>query len=868
MIDSALALLASPLAPWLGVGLSLVVAFLLAMLWERRFRLRLRAVAAAEEAPARPPFGTLTLLLRRKYILHGARDGFPGLPGPFPKLPERLGLVERWTERLARRRGGAGTMKLALEFAPDRAIFPCMLQATGSRRRTRGFQAWIEGPGGEYALRRVALSSRGAPFDARAARILLGERLESGRELFGDPEWAVRVFATRLYSGDPSERSAKALRDGLRDPHPLARRLCAENVPLPGLPDERTALGAELAAMRLDDPSKEVRDAAKARLAQDFPNLLALDPATLDEDQATHVLESLDPSNVEDERIAYHYLERGRSGERLPAAEHLDLRGSLARCLASADRSDPGEFERRAKLLASAAALGASDFLATSSVASLPEAGLLLSARTLARSGDPRLLAPLASRIFALTGEAPLSAASLELYEAIIEAITARGDRAALEALGGELLARRNRSDLMVRILARVGTEAGMVLFDTLADLFLDGTFSFRDELRAALLRTPSDLSLPLAMKVARAGRQGHPRAVRKDAMLLLGALKPAGVVALLLENLQALPIEEAAEFAPVLAESDPETFARVARKVLDSVDAPSRAALIAALPAVGAKPFMADLKAALADADPDVRAASARALAALAEGKALASGALGLLRDPVERVRVATAAALAEAGGSAAVESLRAVLDDPNEVDEVKRSLIEGLGSAADQSSLGLLLDALEGEFRSEAFGALARRTSKRDLRYLAERFKDATGEPKTLAAEAFRRMGASGEETAAALLEEDVPSLRPVLTEILEESGWVEARIRDLRRREPAVRRAAAAALQSVGTSSAYRGIVMAARDPDPEVRAAVAKALERLGGPEGTELLAKLETDPDPRIRKYALWALERVKAKELR
>lgn len=868
MIDKALALLSSPYAPWAGASLSLIAILLFGVSLELRFRRRVRKLAEAPDPTDESPFPALVQILRHGYFIRRARVGFHGAPGLFPDLPARAGLVERWTERLAARRGGAGTMALALEFAADRALFPCMLSAIGSPRRARGFLAWLDASGGDFPLRRVALSSRGAEFDGAAARALLGSRLDEARELLGDPEWSVRTFAVRLILGDGGERSVKALHDGLSDPYPLARRLCIEGVPLPSVKDDLDRFGQVLLGIYLDDPSKEVREAARNRLRRDFPELLAIDVEGLSTDRATHILEGLDPERAEDESLAFHFLGKGDPGERLAAADYLDRRGSLARILESADPADAEEFERRAELLASAAALGATRFLSSAGISGKP-ACILLATRTLAKSGDPRLLAPLAAHAFSLIGETPLKPAETKLYEAALAAIAARGDASAFAAVGTELLASRHRPELVSRILDSIGAPEALALFDQLESLFFDGDFTLRDKLRAAILKAPVDLALPLAMKVARAGRQGYPHAVRKDAMLLLGAIKPKGAVQLLVENLSALPLDEAAEFAPVFAQADPEAFQRIARAVLDSVDAPARAALIAALPAVGAKPFMSDVKAALGDADPDVRAAAARALAALHEGKALVAGGLGLLRDPVERVRVASAAALADSGGPAAVESLRAVLADPNEVDEVKRSLFAGLGTASDQASLGLLVDALDesGPYRELAFAALGRRNAKKDLRYLAERFKDATGESRALVTEAFHRMGATGQEAVASLLDEDIPSLRPTLAAMLEETGWVEARIRELRRREPAVRRSAALALQSVGTSAAYRGIVIAARDPDGEVRAAVAKALEKLGGPDGAELLEQLQRDPDPRIRKYALWALERVKAKEL-
>ena len=114
---------------------------------------------------------------------------------------------------------------------------------------------------------------------------------------------------------------------------------------------------------------------------------------------------------------------------------------------------------------------------------------------------------------------------------------------------------------------------------------------------------------------------------------------------------------------------------------------------------------------------------------------------------------------------------------------------------------------------------------------------------------------------------LEADIASLKPYIVETLEALGYVEARIQALNHRDPKIRTQAASALSNVGSVSAFRGIVLAARDPDPEVRVAVTRALERLAGPEGAAMLAELESDPNPRVRKYVLWAMERVRAKSL-
>ena len=101
----------------------------------------------------------------------------------------------------------------------------------------------------------------------------------------------------------------------------------------------------------------------------------------------------------------------------------------------------------------------------------------------------------------------------------------------------------------------------------------------------------------------------------------------------------------------------------------------------------------------------------------------------------------------------------------------------------------------------------------------------------------------------------------------EILESTGYVEAVIRRLSHRDPAVRGQAANILSIVETPSAFRGIVLAARDPDKEVRVQVTKALEKLETEEGKVILNELENDPDKKVRKYTHWALERLRAKAL-
>ena len=129
------------------------------------------------------------------------------------------------------------------------------------------------------------------------------------------------------------------------------------------------------------------------------------------------------------------------------------------------------------------------------------------------------------------------------------------------------------------------------------------------------------------------------------------------------------------------------------------------------------------------------------------------------------------------------------------------------------------------------------------------------------------FKLMGESGEEALKKLLSEDIASLKEPITEILETTGYVEHVIRKLSHRDPRIRKSAAEFLSMMGTKSAFRGIVLAARDPDQDVRVQVTRALEKLNSKSGEDILESLKSDPDKRVRKFTMWALARTKAKSI-
>ncbi len=842
------------------VNLSFATAALL------RFRRAAKDLATGKETRARR-FSALTLAFNETYILKKAEKGFRGHPGPFPQLPRALGYPARWIKDVLASRSPR-SMALLLRHAPEQGLFDCFLAALKSRRLGKALLEWLDERSDGFPLRMVALAGPGREFPGSEAKKLLEDRMDSVRELLGDQEWAARAMALRIMEHDPDERSRKGIADSLADPHPLVRKLAVQ-APYAG---ERLSFYATLYRLFTEDPAFEVRKAAKARIMAEFPDLYSPDAKTLSHEAAVHLLELMDPASRADEELAFRCLEKGGDEEKLAAAEMLQARGSLTDMLSTAPGGDRAEFERRYGLLSTAVRLRVSAFLSAADTLE-GDGSFELAARLLAQGGERAHIAVLARRWFGRMGTAPHQAERVAVYLHVLEAIRLRGDDEATRILATEIAARKRDPELMAALLSAADASQDGCVLSGLEALFLDTEFPLRDELRGALMRQPKDAVTPFALSFLRADRATTPRVLRKDALILAGGLGLTGALQRSIEALPTLDPEDIEALAPIIAGADPEGFKRKARYILDGRDAPSRAAVIAALPASGERSFLADIRAALRDADPDVRVASARALAAFQENKALGTGGMDLLRDPVERVRVASAAALAGIGGAAVVEGLRGVLADPNELDEVKTSLAQGLGRAADASSLDLLCDALGDRPEGEApltkalMAALSRRASKKDMSRIVERLKDATGLLKGRIAEAVKTMGEPGEDVLVELLRENISALKPYIVEALEQTGFVEARIRELKQRDPAIRRKAAALLDAVGSRAAFRGIVLAARDPDPEVRVAVTKALERLASPESAELLAELERDPDARVRKYVLWGLERVRAKAL-
>jgi HEAT repeat protein len=846
--------------PWwqLAAGAALVVLAATAawrLLARLAFGRALRRLAADPEADApafRRRYPARAVLARSAAVARQAqRTG--------AAVVAAAGIDDLWLDRFVLRRGRKDLERILRWVAP-KGLFRCFVQVMERPRLAPVLFEWLRDPDGDLDVHKLALAGRGEPFDGAAARLTFRDHLEDIRHMTGDPEWPSRYFAVRVLVHDQDERSARALWQALRDGHPLVRRTAIEGFAAA----DRERLYEALYGLLLDDPVYEVRRAAWERIHRELPELYHLNPDALADVQAYHVLELLRPDSKYDENVALRFLAGDNLEQRLAAARFLERTLTLERLAQEVDLGDRVGLERSYDLLRKATEVGVTSFVAiverTSKLATL-----LVCARLLAEHGNANLIANVGRKVWTVYKGA---ADHDEIYRAAVQAVSRRGPAAALNDLNRELLKRRADTVPLALILANLPARGANVFEDALVGFLKDPDFPLMGELRQAIRRVLGDAILPVVFDILHSERQTYPHAVRIQALELLAEMGLPYCLQAVLENLTILPAERTVPLAAVLARFPQADVRRKVDALLQGHDARLRASLIAILPATGEHEYVRVMRPCLKDADPDVRVAAVWALVEMGDIRSL-NQSLDMLRDPVERVRAAAARAIAAAGSEESLRRLRETLCDSNEADAVRAAAIAGLGALASEAAVDMLMDRLkdEGSLQHEIVSALAAQTAPRALARVVEAFKDADPALRDLMTRAFRGMGERGEKALVDLLAEEIPSLRPLIADILEATGHVEERIRDLTHRDPAVRRDSADFLVKVGSRAAFRGIVLAARDPDQDVRVRVVKAIERLETESGKTILEALQADPERRVRNYTAWALERLRAKAL-
>ncbi|MDR2923106.1 MAG: HEAT repeat domain-containing protein [Treponema sp.] len=840
-------------------ALFLLILFIVWFVQTRIFKYRLRKIVNAKGARQRKeavdffakhyPPEKLTRYSRRM-------ERYSRQMGP--EVVRKTGLADKWIQKVARSvLPTAVDLRRVLLYCPESSAFKVYLAAEKHPRLRRVITAWMRNVGEEKAIRLLSESCRGEDFEPGFGKNFLENNSALIRELTGEPEWHARYFAYKILINDKDALAQRSLEAGLLDPHPLVRKILTGS-----FSGDRKKVWSVLWDRLIHDPVYEVRETAKKRIVKEFMDMYSLKDKVLSAEENFRILELLDPNSQEDKSFAMAMLQSDSKELQYPAAVFLEKCGILALYLSRNKIDDYVTIRNSVRLLKNAMDVKVSGFLTEYS--SGDGAPLLVAANLLAGTkGLHENVYYLAKKVFAFFANKKAEPSYKEIYTRTLEAIAVGGSVKSFELLAEELARRENDPVFLEMLLPRLTAKADLILSPLLFRFLENVNFRERDTLIKVLGNFSPEIVLPEVFHILNNGRTKFHHVIRISALKILGQLRLPFCFQRALESLPTLTAEETEEFAQLITHYPKEVFEDKAKTLLASPDAQVRASIISILPIVKNDSFMKEIRASLRDVDPDVRVAAIKSLLGFGEIKLL-NQETSMLHDPVERVRLATAEVIARHGNQAAIEILKNVTVDPNETEVVKTGVIAGLGQAVNAEGIPLLVSVLDSqeEFQEQAVNALAMRTSKRDITQLIEIFKNAEPQLREKLIPVFKKQGNETEPIILEILKEEVRSLKPYLVKILEETGYVEEAKRRLSNRDVEVRREAATMLSLLDTLPAFRGLVMAAKDPDKDVRICVVKALEKLKGSQSYDFLEKLKQDPDSRVRRYTNWALERL------
>jgi HEAT repeat protein len=775
-----------------------------------------------------------------------------------PRVVQETGLAEKWVKKLATSAlPTKKDLRRVLLYCPTSYLFKAFVATTQHPRLQKSFKNWMQNEGEEKTIRLLAETCRGEDFNPAFGKIFLENNGNLFRELTSEPEWYARYFAYKILLLDKETLTERSLEAGLLDPHPLVRKIISENIEF-----EREKTWTVLWDKLIHDPVFEVREAARKRIAKEFMDIYSPKSVTLNDDETARILELLDPACQEDRTFAMSSLESTNKMLRYPAATFMEKCGVLSTILANNTLDDPVTIEHSVSILQKALEVNVAGFLKDYPTGD--GAPLLAAARLLAGSGGTQdTICYLEKKVFAFFSSRKPDPSTNEIYAKTLDAVINNESDKALGLFADELSRRENDRAFLKFLLPRISNKAEGLFTPILFRFLGNVEFPAREELVYKLGTFSPDIILPKVYQILNGSRAEYPHAIRISALKILGLLRLPFCLQRIMESLPTLTSEEFDEFARLLADYPQDIFEEKARGLLASPDARIRASLISVFPTTKNETFLKEIRTALKDVDPDVRVAAIKALLGFGEIKLL-NQETSMLRDPVERVRLTTAEVIARHGNAAAMEILKNITTDANETDVVKTGVIMGLGQASDTDSIKILVGVLDtlDEFRTHAEKALSMRVTKRDITQLIEIFKDAEPPLREKLIPVFKIQGRKAEPQILEILKDEVTSFKPYLVKILEETGYVDEAKRRLSDRNVEERRDAAILLSLMDTLPAFRGLVLAAKDPDQEVRVCVVKALEKLKSSHSRDTLEKLKEDPDSRIRKYTFWALERL------
>ncbi|MCL1927987.1 MAG: HEAT repeat domain-containing protein [Treponema sp.] len=851
------ALIAAP------VAIILLVLFLIWFIPTRIFKSRLRKIINAQDATqsAQAISKFEKHYPAEKLVRYSSRmERYSRQMGS--KVVRETGLADKWVQKLSHSPSPAEKdLRRVLLYCPESSYFKAFLAAEQHPRLRKVFSDWMQGEGEEKVIRLLAESCRGESFVPDLSKGFLENNRTLLYELTGEPEWYARFFVYRILLLDNDTLTERTIDDGLLDTNPLIRKTLIENISF-----DHDKIWNVLWDKLIHDPVYEVREAARIRIGKEYMDRYNPKDVIMSDEETARVLELLNLDCQEDKIFAMASLESTNTELRYHAAVFLEKCGALLSLLTKNTLDDPTTLEQSVSLLQKALEVNVSGFLADYSSGdggSLLAAARLLSGPAESAGGTAEHICVLEKKVFEFFHNKEPSPYTKEIYTKTLEAVINNGNVKSFELVAEELSRRESDKVFLEMLLPRLPKKAEAVFAPILFRFLENPVFPLRDELVQVLGTFNPDIILPKMFQILDNGQPEQNYIVYTSALKILGSIKLPFCLQNVLERLPAIKPEDAEEFGRLIAGYPQDMFESKARTLLASPDAGIRASLIAILPITKNDSFMKDVRSSLKDVDPDVRVAAIKALLGFGELKFL-NQETSMLRDPVERVRLATAEVIAKHGNAAAMEILDNVTKDPNETDVVQIGVIMGLGQGSNAEGITILVNILDSndELRGHAEQALSMRTAKRDITQLIEIFKDAEPQLREKLIPVFKTQGSKAEPQIVEILKDEVASLKPYFVSILEETGYIGMIIRRLSNKKAEIRREAALQLSLMETISAYRGLVLAAKDPDQEVRVCVVKALDKLKNSQSYEILENLKKDPDNRIRKYTHWALERL------
>ncbi len=165
------------------------------------------------------------------------------------RLIIETGLAPLWADTLEAKRRPKD-MRRVLAFCPEANLFTAFTASLNNPNLKPLFIQWMDEKGEDQALRILATVCRGEVFDGAKGLEILGNQIDTIREMTGDPEWHSRFFAYQIILEDTADRSVRALWDAFTDSYPAIRKKITDHFSAP----DREKLYQELWKLVTGDP--------------------------------------------------------------------------------------------------------------------------------------------------------------------------------------------------------------------------------------------------------------------------------------------------------------------------------------------------------------------------------------------------------------------------------------------------------------------------------------------------------------------------------------------------------------------------------------------------------------------------------------